>query len=92
MNTLDHQVNPRELFEFALSNSEYVLVEIHSGGAIEKQHAFVLDETLLSDHRLTAIFDSKGKELIVADALGQVYEETNSADLLIVFKGDKSFE
>jgi hypothetical protein len=54
MNTLDHQINPQDLFNLALSKSKYVFVEIHAGGAIEKQHAFILDETLLNHNQLSS--------------------------------------
>lgn len=87
MNTLDHQANPRQLFELALQNSKYVFVEIHSGGVIEKQHAFVLDETLLSDDRLISVFDSNGKELELTTALCGANIESAPGDILIVFKG-----
>lgn len=90
MNTLDHQVKPRELFELALQKSDYVLIEIHSGGSIEKQHAFVLDETLLGDRRLVTVLDSKGKELVVADAQKNACYEKSSADLLMVFRGERT--
>jgi hypothetical protein len=88
MNTLDHQVNPQELFNLALSKSKYVLVEIHAGGAIEKQHAFILDETLLNHDRLITVFDSEGNENTSQDVLDSILKKSTSSDLLMVFEGN----
>lgn len=90
MNTLDHQDNPKDVFEEAITRSKYVFVEIHSGGFIQKQHAFVLDETLLKDSRLMEIFDANGRVKKLSDIQESLKKESSSADLLLVFKGSGS--
>ena len=90
MNTLDHQDNPKNVFEEAIRRSRFVFVEIHSGGLVQKQHAFVLDETLLRDSRLIEIFDGNGKVKELSDFSELIKENSPSTDLLLVFKGSGS--
>jgi hypothetical protein len=45
-NTLDHQINGADKIGDALKFAKYVLVETHTNQKVEKQHSFVIDDTI----------------------------------------------
>jgi hypothetical protein len=47
-NTLDHQINGADKIGEALKFAKYVLVETHTNQKVEKQHSFVIEDTLKS--------------------------------------------
>ena len=46
--TLDHTHQPKKILDYALNNSNYVLIYYHSDENLEKQHLFSLTEKFIT--------------------------------------------
>ena len=80
-NSLDHALNPKEVFDFAIKNSNYVIIGGHGGEYVAYQHRFSMTKSFMNFLR--------SKKIYVLD-LTSYFEKQNSDDIYFICSAKKN--
>ena len=80
--TLDHTFEPKKIFDFAMKNSQYVIVYCHVDERLEKQHLFSLTNNFFNN-----LYKSKVYTLDLTDIIQKKYK---SKELYFLCSKDKN--